>query len=141
MKTCIPYLNFAGNCRAALEFYQGCFKGEITGLQTYAQANPAAAGNEKDKIIHAEFKAEGLHFMAADGMAGFEANPGNMISLMVDLTNEAEQGAVFQALSAGGRVTLPLERTFWGARFGMLVDRFGIQWMLNCSAPAAAPAG
>ena len=73
--------------------------------------------------------------MASDGMQGFVANPGNNISLDIDLTDEKEQARIFEALAKGGAVTMPLQTTFWGAKYGMLTDRYGIQWMLNCSKP------
>ncbi len=139
MKALEPYLNFAGNCREALEFYKACFKGEITSMQTFGEGNMGADEKTKDRILHAVFKADGLVFMASDGMADFQAKPGNMVSLSVDLKDEKEQAAIFSALSEGGKVTMPLEHTFWGATFGMLIDRYGIQWMLNC-APEGAPA-
>ena len=132
MKSLNPYLNFAGNTREAMNFYKDVFKGELLSMQSYAEANMQVDDKFKNNIIHAELKAEDVHFMAADGMPGFVATPGNMVSLSLDLSDASEQERLFSALSAGGTVTMPLETTFWGARFGMLTDRFGISWMLNC---------
>src|SRR3989304_3496986 len=86
----------------------------------------------KNPILHADFKAEDVHLMASDGMPGFVAEPGNMVTLSVDLSDVNEQARLFTALASGGTVTMPLDTTFWGARFGMVTDRFGINWMLNC---------
>ena len=126
-----PYLTFEGNCREAMEFYRKILNGEIVTMQTFAEAKQDSPEGFKDKIIHAELKAEGVHLMASDGMPGWKAKPGNMITLNIDLTDSLEQEKIFRALSEGGVVTMPLNDTFWGARYGMLTDRYGIQWMLN----------
>lgn len=133
MKTLVPYLTFAGNCRDAFEFYKVCLNGEITAIQTFEEAKMQVDDSFKNRIVHAEFKAENVFFMASDGMSGFAAHPGNNISLTLDLTDTKEQERIFTALAEGGKVTMPLQKTFWGATYGMLTDRYGIQWMLNCS--------
>jgi len=85
-----------------------------------------------DNIIHAEVKSEDIQFFASDGMPGFVAQGGNMVTLSINLEDIAEEERIFNALSVGGTVTMALNDTFWGARFGMLVDKFGVPWMLNC---------
>jgi PhnB protein len=135
MKTIVPYLTFAGNCREAMNYYKECFKGEITQMQTFEEAHMAVDEKFKNKIVHAELKSEELYFMASDGMADFKAQPGNNVSLNINLTDTNEQERIFSALAVGGKVTMPLQDTFWGARYGMLTDRYGINWMLNCSKP------
>ena len=102
-------------------------------MQTFGEANMGGDEFFKNRIIHAEFKADEVYFMASDGMADFVAVPGNNVSLNINLTDEKEQARIFAALSQGGKVTMPLEDTFWGAKYGQLVDRYGVQWMLNCS--------
>jgi PhnB protein len=141
MKTLVPYFTFAGNCREAFEFYKECLKGEITQMQTFEEAKMQVNDEFKHKIIHAEFKSDDIYFMASDGMAGFVAVPGNNLSLNINLTDENEQARISAALSQGGKVTMPLQDTFWGAKYGQLVDRFGVQWMLNCTGPGQAQAG
>lgn len=133
MKTLNSYLTFGGNCREAMEFYKACLNAETLTLQTFAEANMPTPEAFKDRILHAELKTEGIHIMASDGMADFSANFGNTISLSILLNDAAEQERIFNALAAGGTITMPLQKTFWGAIYGMLTDRFGIQWMLNCS--------
>ncbi len=135
MKTLVPYLTFAGNCRQALEFYKECLNGEITAIQTFKEAKMEVDDSFKHRIIHAEFRAEDVFLMASDGNSGFLVNPGNNISLTLDLTDGKEQERIFKALAEGGAVTMPLQKTFWGATYGMLTDRYGIHWMLNCSKP------
>ena len=131
MKNFNPYLTFEGNCREAMEFYKNILGGEIVTMQSFEEAKQNIAPEYKNKIVHAELKAEGVHFMASDGMPGWKARPGNNITLSIDLTDGMEQEKIFKALSEGGMVTMPMNETFWGARFGMLTDRYGIQWMLN----------
>lgn len=132
MRTFNPYLNFGGNCREALEFYQACFQGEVSELMTFGEAQQDVPEEIKNHVIHASFKADGIHFMASDGPPGISIQAGNMVTLSIHHDNEAEQASLFNALAEGGEVTMPLADTFWGARFGELTDRFGIRWMFNC---------
>ena len=104
MQSLNPYLNFAGNCREALDLYKRCFNGEICGVQTYGEAQMQGAGENKDKILHSEFKAEGIHFMASDDIRGFQVHPGNNVSLSVDVSKSKEQERIFNALAEGGMV-------------------------------------
>lgn len=132
MKRVNPYLTFAGNCREAINFYKVALNGEIVSIQTFAEANFKMDPRLANNIVHAEVKAGDIVFYASDGMPEFVNKPGNMVTLSVNLDDLAEQERIFRALSAGGQVTMELNDTFWGARFGMLTDKFGIQWMLNC---------
>lgn len=132
MKQLVPYLNFNGRCHEALHFYQSCFENVELSIQTYADAKvddmPEAL---KDKVMHGEFKTDGVFFMASDGQVGGDFIMGNNIHLNVQLDSVDEQTVLFEKLSQNGSVTMPLQHTFWDARFGMLTDKFGIQWMLN----------
>lgn len=132
MKTLHPYIDFSGKCREALEFYKKCLHGEIVTIQTFGEAPVGAEEKDKQNIMHSEFRAEGIHFMATDGMPDRKATAGDNISLTIQFTDENEQTEIFNALAEGGKVTQPVVDTFWGARFGMLVDRYGIHWMVNC---------
>jgi PhnB protein len=132
MKGFNPYFFFSGNCRDALNFYKDCFGGEITGLQTYGDTQMPSSPEQKNQVIHATFKSGSIYFMASDSMPGQPNNAGNNITLNIDFENTSEQAKVFEKLSAGGRVQMPLQDTFWGARYGMLTDKFGINWMMNC---------
>jgi PhnB protein len=131
MKTLNPYLSFAGNCQEALNFYKDAFGGEVVSIQTFGEAPVDMEGITKDSIMHSEFRAEGVSFMASDALSPARAGSGN-ITLNITLDSEQEQDTVFSKLADGGKVTMPLNDTFWGARFGMLIDKFGISWMLNC---------
>jgi PhnB protein len=130
MTTLNPYLTFPGNGREAMEFYRDCFRGELSNLQTFGEAGYEDEST-RDRLMHGELRAGDLKLMASDGRADFQAIPGNTVSLSLHLADESEQTRVFDALAEGGSVTMPLQDTFWGARFGMVTDRYGIQWMLN----------
>ena len=131
MKELNVYLHFNGQAREALKFYVRCFDGEIKPMQTYADSPMDTDEKYKDLIMHAEFKADHIEFMAADGGEHQKVTAGNQISLSINLSDEDEQTRIFESLSENGKVLMPLEHTFWGARFGMVEDRFGVHWMLN----------
>lgn len=130
MRSLNAYLFFAGNCREALEFYQHALNGKIDSLQTYGEGNIAENDSQKDLVMHADFRIGDVHMMAADSVRPVES--GTNISLNLNFETEDEQTEVFNKLAEGGKVTMQLEDTFWGARFGMITDKYGVQWMLNC---------
>lgn len=130
-----PYLFFDGNCETAMGFYQGCLGGELTELHRYADSPEAEhmAPEWHTKVMHAALDVGDQRFMASDRMPGqpFAGHAG--FSMSVNCPLDAVRGeAVFKALATGGMVTLPFAKTFWGAHFGMLVDKFGVSWMVNC---------
>lgn len=128
-----PYVYFHGDCEEALTFYAGVFGGEITSLHRF-EGSPMETKvplEYKNKVMHASFRAPTLRFMACDGMPGTQ-DSGSRISLSLATRDLGEAERVFKALSEGGTVTMPLADTFWGAKFGMLTDRYGIDWMVNC---------
>lgn len=132
MNSMNPYIDFSGQCRAALAFYTQCFKGEIVEQMTYGGAKMEVPEPFKDYLIHAEFKAPGIHFMCSDGRPGQPVAPSSKIMLCLHFTDDSEQTDIFEKLGKGGAVIEPLAIAFWGARFGMVTDQFGIQWMLIC---------
>ncbi len=131
MKQLGVYLNFPGSCREALNFYKDALGGEIVSIQTFGEAPVNAKPEEADLVMHAEFRAEGIFFMASDSMEGFPSQPGTNVTLNINLTDAEEEQRVFNALAEGGRVNMPLQETFWGSNFGMLTDKYGINWMTN----------
>ncbi len=130
MKTLSPYLSFGGNAEAALTFYAEAFGGRVTELKRFAEA-PQMPHPNKNEILHGRVEADGIRIMASDGKPDA---PAGRISLSLELTDNAELDRVFAKLSAGGTVTMPVAEQFWGARFGMVTDKFGIAWMVNCDA-------
>ncbi len=132
MKTLVPYLFFRGNCEEAMNYYKECLDGEITALQRFGDTEMPVDDDHKQKIMHGELKADGIHMMFSDGAPHKDITVGDNVQLNINLKSEEEQNRLFEQLSKGGEVTMPLEKTFWGARYGMLKDKFGIRWMLNC---------
>ncbi|MBD1210342.1 MAG: VOC family protein [Ignavibacteria bacterium] len=133
MKNLNVYLTFAGTCKDALALYKEALGGEIVSLQTFGEApTPNIPDDKKNNVMHAEFRAGDIYFMASDSMPEQPVILGNAVTLSISLDSLEEQESIFSKLSDGGAVTMPLQDTFWGARFGMLTDKFGINWMLNC---------
>lgn len=137
MKSLNPYLAFNGDCAEAMNYYKNILGGELN-IQKFGDSPDPGPVETRDLVMHSELKVDNIHIMASDTMPGQKVDFGNNITLNISLTDEAEQTRIFDALVTGGRVTMPLQNTFWGARFGMLVDKFGNCWMLNCSQPNAA---
>lgn len=132
-----PYLTFNGNCEEAFKFYEKALGGKIEGMMTHG-ASPMAkqVGPEwQNKIVHARLVVDGQDLYGSDAPPQYYRQPqGFSVSLTVKQAAEAER--VFQALAENGKVEMPLQQTFWSIRFGMLVDRFGIPWMINCEQAA-----
>ncbi|MGB8193825.1 MAG: VOC family protein [Chitinophagaceae bacterium] len=132
-----PYITFDGTCEEALNFYAKALDGEIQNLMRF-EGSPAEnmSPGDKQKVLHAHFKAGEVFFMASDaGDRGKDAPPmpsdSGMVHLSLNMESDDQLNKVFNALGEGGKVTMPLQDTFWGARFGMLQDKFGINWMFN----------
>ena len=126
-----PYLFFDGRCEEALEFYKRALGAEVTMLMRFKenpepQANPASAG---DKVMHTSFRIGDATVMASDGRCqGQPSFQGFSLSLTAADDREAER--LFAALAEGGQVQMPLAKTFFSSRFGMVADRFGVPWMI-----------
>lgn len=126
-----PYLSFKDNARQAMEFYQSVFGGKLT-MNTFKEFNASEDPAEDDKIMHAMLEGEsGIAFMAADTPNSMPYQAGTNISMSLSGDNEAELRRYYEKLTAGGTVVEPLEKAPWGDTFGMLVDKFGINWMVN----------
>jgi PhnB protein len=129
-----PYLNFKSNARQAMEFYKSVFGGKLQ-MSTFKEYHASQTPDEDDLIMHAELNAgEGLLFMASDTPARMEFRPGNNMSMSLTGDNEEDLKTYFQKLSAGGMVSMPLEKAIWGDMFGMCTDKFGIGWLVNITA-------
>lgn len=136
-----PYLFFDGQCQEAFEFYEKLLDGEILSMITHEQT-PAAAhvpAGWRSKIIHARLIFGDQVLMASDAPPDHQQKPqGFSVNISVDDPAEAER--IFKDLQENGKVTMPFGETFWAVRFGMVVDRFGIPWMVNCEKAAAQAA-
>jgi PhnB protein len=128
-----PYLYFDGNCADAMRFYERTLGGKLEAMMTCG-ASPAAAdvppGNA-NRIMHAYMVLDGQPLMAGDALAGEPYERMQGFSLTLSYPTVAEATRVFEALADGGRVTMPLNKTFWAEAFGMVVDRFGTPWIVN----------
>lgn len=131
MEAIIPYLNFNGNAAEALEFYAKALAGKVVQQQTFGGANMAQDESMKDKILHAVFEAGDLKLMVSDCPPGVAVSEGNQVSLSLNFNDLDSIEKTFAALSEGGQITMPMQDTFWGARFGMTKDKFGVHWMFN----------
>lgn len=126
-----PYLNFNGDARQAIEFYEGVFGGELT-ITTYGDGGMPHDPADKDKIMHGQLVSpSGYWLMAADTPPGMPFNPGNTISVSLSGDDDAELRGYWDKLSVGGNVMMPLEKAPWGDSFGMLTDKFGTSWLVN----------
>jgi PhnB protein len=129
-----PYLFFDGRCEEALEFYRSKLGAKVEMLMRFKESpEPPPPGclpeGSDDKVMHASFRIGDTAVMAADGMAsGGPSFKG--FSLSITVANEREADRVFEALGDGGEVQMPLARTFFSPRFGMVADRFGVSWMV-----------
>ena len=128
-----PYIFFGGRCEEALEFYRATLGAEVQMLMRYNESpepNPAMPECFGHKVMHASFRVGETTLMASDGMCDGTPNFEGF-SLSITVPDEAAADRVFNALAEGGLVTMPLEKTFWAPKFGMLSDRFGVGWMVS----------
>ncbi len=135
-----PYFNFMGNTEEAMNFYKSIFGGEFTTFQRFKEVpgGDKMPPDEQDKIVHITLTTPKGHvFMATDALQSMEQKLtfGNNYHITIHTENEAETAKLFNGLSAGGRVEMPLNKTFWGAYCGMCADKFGVQWLINYTYP------
>ena len=131
-----PHLNFDGRCEEAFKFYEKCLGGKISFTMTYGDSPVAdhVPADWRNKIIHATLN------IANDLLTGADAPPDRYqkpqgFHVTLGLADPAEAKRIFKALSENGAVQMPLQETFWAILFGMVADRFGIPWMVNCGKP------
>ncbi len=130
-----PYLNFQGKCEEAFKFYAACTGGTIEQLVHFSDM-PGMTGVPMDWVAHVRLRIGNSLLMGSDAPGpNFEKPQGFSVSLMAGTPEEADR--VFAALAEGGTVRMPIGETPWSPRFGMLTDRFGTPWMVNCD-PALA---
>ena len=132
-----PYLTFSGQCEAAFKFYEKVLGGKIEAMHPHAGSpmEDQVPREWRSKIMHASLNVDGNLLMGSDAPPDrYEQMKGFTVTLGVKDPSEAER--VFKALSENGTVQMPIQKTFWAARFGMLVDQFGTPWMINCEQAA-----
>lgn len=132
-----PYLSFRDTAKQAMEFYQSVFGGELT-VSTFGEFHASEDPAEQDKIMHGQLTtADGLVLMGSDTPNTMELNPGNNYSVSLSGEDEDELRGYWDKLSAGGAITLPLEKAPWGDWFGMCNDKFGVSWLVNITGTPA----
>ena len=126
-----PYISFKDNAREAMEFYQTVFGGKLE-MHTFKEFQASHGPSDDNKIMHSMLEADnGITFMAADTPEGMEYHPGTRISMSLSGFEEAELRGYWDKLSVGAQIRQPLASAPWGDSFGMLTDKFGIEWMVN----------
>lgn len=144
MKTMInPYLNFKGNTEEAFNFYKSVFGGEFTGVHRFSdlpmEGNENISDEEKNKIMHIGLPiGNGNTLMATDALesTGQKLTEGNNFYISINTDNKAEADRLFNGLSDGGAVEMPMDDAQWGSYFGMFKDRYGIRWMVSYEYPS-----
>lgn len=130
-----PYLGFSGNCEEAFKFYKSVFGGEFSNLSRFSDvpADMPSPESDGDKIMHVSLPiGEGQVVMGSDRPSSMGPTvSGNNVHVSVSPASREEGLRIFNGLSEGGQITMPFEKTFWGADFGMCTDKYGVQWMVN----------
>ncbi len=133
-----PYLAFDGTCEAAFNLYKSVFGGKFMYIGRYKDmpsTDHPIPDSEKEKIMHISLPISKETILFGADMSetmGYKITVGDNISLSVSVESQSEAKRIFDALAVGGKITMPLEKTFWSPLFGMLVDKFGVIWMISC---------
>ena len=129
-----PYIAFPGSCRQAIDFYQAALGAEVLFLHTVGES-PMQDMGPADNIMHCTIKVGGSTIMMCDDPRPVSGGAQGNISLAIGLNDAERARVIFDNLSEGGTVTMALGKTYWAEAFGMVTDRFGVNWMVNCDAP------
>ncbi len=126
-----PYLSFEGRAQEAIDFYKGAIGAQVEVVMQFKDAPPDMQANmpNKDKVMHAAFKVGDTSIMATDGQCSGKATFSG-ITLTLNANSDAEAEKLFKALGQGGKVGMPMSETFFATRFGMVADKFGVNWMV-----------
>lgn len=129
-----PYLNFNGTAAEAIQLYERALGARTEALQRFGEIpGMPVADEDKDRVMHARLRIGQGVVMISDTPRGEPAAPGGNVHVCLDLDDLADATTKFNTLAAGGKVTMPLHDTFWGATFGALIDAHGVSWMFNCN--------
>jgi PhnB protein len=129
-----PYIAFKGNCRQAIEFYRSALDAEVLFTQTVGES-PMSNMGPAENIMHCTIKVGDSTIMLCDDPRPDAAAGGGNISLAIGLNDPERAKQLFGNLAKNGSVLMPLEKTYWAEAFGMVTDKFGVKWMVNCEAP------
>ena len=131
------YIYFNGNCEEAMNFYKETLGGSIDSIVRYSDAPKPSEDGQQNKVLHGVMHFDGTKVFFCDSTEKHRAVIGDNFSLSLSFNSEEELNKAFAGLSAGGRVIMPVQDTFWGARFGMCADKFDVHWMFNWDKPKA----
>jgi PhnB protein len=128
-----PYLSFNGDCEQAFDLYKSVFGGEYQGLMRWGDNADCAEmpADQKNQVMHVALPIGTSVLMGSDSPMGL-VERGSAYSVAIGSNDMGETEKIFSGLAEDGTVTMPLQKTFWGATFGMLTDKFGVAWMINC---------
>lgn len=132
----MPYLMFNGNCEEAMNFYKACIGGELGYFCRYGDSPMEVPVEQQNKILHVEFKFWGGSIMACDHLQRddvLQPKVGTNIHLSLGFESRRDLKTTFQKLKVGGKVTMELREQFWGDEFGMLIDKYCVNWMFSCA--------
>lgn len=130
-----PYITFNGNCEEAINFYAANLGGTIQGIHRAGDSPMATPDMDPNKIFHTVLMIGDTAIMASDSFGPESPNVGNNISLAIGTDDTAAADEMFNKMAEGGTVIMPMGETYWALRFGMLTDKYGINWMFNCEKP------
>jgi len=130
MKAIQSYLNFDGNTADAMKFYANALGGDLQ-MQTFGDAKIPVPPGAESRVLHARLEKGSVVLMASDSPPGMSVTFGNNYHINVDCDDKAEVDRLMNALGEGGTIRMPAQEMFWGAYFGMLTDKFGVNWMFN----------
>ena len=129
-----PYIAFKGNCREAIEFYTNALGATVLFSHTFGES-PMANMGPAENIIHCSIRIGDSTLMMCDDPRPETASADGNISLAIGLNDPERARLLFENLAQGGRTVMPLQKTYWAEAFGMVTDKFGVKWMVNCEAP------
>jgi len=128
-----PYLNFNGTAAKAIKLYETALGAKVESAMPWTDAPGMPASPEtKDRLMHAKLRIGDGVLMLSDSRPDDPVKAGTNAHITLDFDDPTDMARKFEALSAGGKITMPLQDTFWGAKFGMLIDAHGVSWMFNC---------
>jgi PhnB protein len=126
-----PYLTFNGNCEEAFEFYRAAFGGDFIAKMRFSEMMPDA-GDKADMIMHVALPISADNVLMGSDTPEDNVTAGGNVSIAIGTSDRAEADRLFNALSAGGKATMPMNDAPWGDYFGMFSDKYGFNWMINC---------
>jgi PhnB protein len=133
IKSINPYINLDGTAQKAIELYQHALGAKVDQIMRFGDGSGMdVAPEHKQRVMHAPLQIGAGLVMISDTMPGHPSPTQSNVQIALQFEDPAEMDKQFDALAAGGKVRMPLQDTFWGAKFGMLTDAFGIEWMFNC---------